>query len=270
PVGSIRFLAGSAIPSGYVKANGALLNRSSYPRLWAYAAGSGNLVTEAAWQAGNSAAWSSGDGSATFRLPDLRGEFLRIWDDSRGVDSGRALSAPQSDQNKEHNHGASAGNNNANHYHGVAGNTGNESASHNHGVSGQTGNDDTEHTHSGTTGSDSVEHTHEVPGQGWAGGAGSPVTDRFSQGTNNGGGFTLPTGGRSAAHQHPFTTGGRSAYHKHPVSLTSGNESATHQHPVSLNSGNESAVHQHPITVNNAGGTEARPRNAALAAFIKY
>lgn len=30
-------------------------------------------------------------------LPELRGEFLRIWDDGRGVDSGRALMSAQSD-----------------------------------------------------------------------------------------------------------------------------------------------------------------------------
>lgn len=36
-----------------------------------------------------------GDGSTTFNLPDLRGEFLRGWDDSRGVDSGRAFGTAQ-------------------------------------------------------------------------------------------------------------------------------------------------------------------------------
>ena len=36
-----------------------------------------------------------GDGATTFNLPDLRGEFLRGWDDSRGVDSGRAFGSAQ-------------------------------------------------------------------------------------------------------------------------------------------------------------------------------
>lgn len=30
-------------------------------------------------------------------IPDMRGEFLRIWDDGRGVDSGRALLSAQGD-----------------------------------------------------------------------------------------------------------------------------------------------------------------------------
>ncbi|GKW40685.1 hypothetical protein PEC301879_05440 [Pectobacterium carotovorum subsp. carotovorum] len=38
-------------------------------------------------------------------LPDLRGEFVRGWDDGRGVDSGRALLSLQSDEFKSHAHG---------------------------------------------------------------------------------------------------------------------------------------------------------------------
>ena len=39
--------------------------------------------------------FGAGDGSTTFNLPDLRGEFLRGWDDSRGVDAGRAFASAQ-------------------------------------------------------------------------------------------------------------------------------------------------------------------------------
>ena len=46
-----------------------------------------------------------GDGSSTFNVPDLRGEFVRGWDDSRGVDSGRSFGSSQSSQNLQHNHG---------------------------------------------------------------------------------------------------------------------------------------------------------------------
>lgn len=31
------------------------------------------------------------------KLPEMRGEFIRIWDDGRGVDSGRALLSTQGD-----------------------------------------------------------------------------------------------------------------------------------------------------------------------------
>lgn len=38
-----------------------------------------------------------GDGSMTFNLPDLRGEFIRGWDDGRGIDSDRAFGSVQLD-----------------------------------------------------------------------------------------------------------------------------------------------------------------------------
>jgi microcystin-dependent protein len=38
-----------------------------------------------------STVYGSGDGSTTFNLPDLRGEFIRSMDVGRGVDSGRFL-----------------------------------------------------------------------------------------------------------------------------------------------------------------------------------
>ncbi|AUO63868.1 hypothetical protein WM46_03360 [Citrobacter freundii complex sp. CFNIH2] len=34
-------------------------------------------------------------------IPEMRGEFLRIWDDGRGVDSGRALLSAQGDAMRE-------------------------------------------------------------------------------------------------------------------------------------------------------------------------
>ncbi|MGL5699133.1 MAG: phage tail protein [Kluyvera sp.] len=37
-------------------------------------------------------------------VPDLRGEFIRGWDNGRGVDSGRALLSLQMDEVKEHKH----------------------------------------------------------------------------------------------------------------------------------------------------------------------
>ncbi|MEP9343823.1 phage tail protein [Enterobacter roggenkampii] len=51
-------------------------------------------------------------------LTEARGEFLRIWDDGRGVDSGRALLSAQSDDFKTHEHrflgsGGSSGSNNS-------------------------------------------------------------------------------------------------------------------------------------------------------------
>ncbi|AEI76704.1 phage tail protein [Cupriavidus necator N-1] len=55
--------------------------------------------------------FGAGDGSTTFNLPELRGEFLRGWDDGRGVDAGRAFGSAQASQNLEHTHGNGAGSN---------------------------------------------------------------------------------------------------------------------------------------------------------------
>ncbi|MBR0741239.1 tail fiber protein [Bradyrhizobium liaoningense] len=104
PVGAVMSFATTAAPPGYLKLNGALLTRASYPALWAHANASGNVVTEASWSGGNTGAFSSGDLSTTFRLPDGRGEFFRAYDDSRGVDSGRVLGSRQSDLLKDHTH----------------------------------------------------------------------------------------------------------------------------------------------------------------------
>ncbi|MCV5497361.1 phage tail protein, partial [Escherichia coli] len=37
-------------------------------------------------------------------LPDARGDFIRIWDDGRGVDRGRTLLSAQADDFKMHEH----------------------------------------------------------------------------------------------------------------------------------------------------------------------
>jgi hypothetical protein len=61
----------STPPTGWLKCNGASFNTTTYPLL--------------------AKAYPSGV------LPDLRGEFIRGWDDGRGVDTGRSLLSAQSD-----------------------------------------------------------------------------------------------------------------------------------------------------------------------------
>lgn len=86
--GQIAFFAISTPPTGWLKANGALVSRTTYAGLFAVIG----------------TTYGSGDGSTTFALPDLRGEFLRAWDDGRGVDSARAFASAQSSQNLAHTH----------------------------------------------------------------------------------------------------------------------------------------------------------------------
>lgn len=107
-VGSTILFNGTFAPTGYVKENGALLSRVTYANLWDFANTSGNIVAEADWAA-NTGAFSTGDLATTFRLPDARGEFLRMWDNGRGVDSGRSMAQGQADANKAHTHTVSGG-----------------------------------------------------------------------------------------------------------------------------------------------------------------
>ena len=54
--------------------------------------------------------FGAGDGSTTFNLPDLRGEFVRGWDDGRGIDAGRTFGSAQLDAYQAHTHQAGSGN----------------------------------------------------------------------------------------------------------------------------------------------------------------
>lgn len=103
PAGAVMQFAGNVAPSGWIKANGAEISRVTYAGLWAWAQASGNLAaSEGLKQAGQ---FGPGNGSTTFTIPDLRGEFVRGWDDSRGVDSGRGIGSAQSQNYQSHGHG---------------------------------------------------------------------------------------------------------------------------------------------------------------------
>lgn len=92
--GQIIWTSGNAPLTGTLKLNGALVSRTTFAALWSFAQSSGAIVTDAQWTNNANGLWGSfsqGDGSTTFRLPDYRGEFLRNFDDGRGVDTGRNL-----------------------------------------------------------------------------------------------------------------------------------------------------------------------------------
>ena len=90
PVGSVFNLATTTVPSGYLECNGAAVSRSTYAALFATI----------------STTWGSGNGSSTFNVPDLRGQFVRGWANTKTNtgDDGRGFASTQSDQNKSHNH----------------------------------------------------------------------------------------------------------------------------------------------------------------------
>jgi phage-related tail fiber protein len=88
PSGTVIYVAQNTAPTGYIKANGAAVSRTTYASLFT-AIGT---------------TFGSGDGSTTFNVPDLRGEFVRGWDDSRGIDSGRSFGTAQTDAFQGHYH----------------------------------------------------------------------------------------------------------------------------------------------------------------------
>mgnify|MGYP001598636208 CR=1 FL=1 len=88
PSGAVMAFARSTAPAGWLNCDGAAISRTTFANLF-----SAIGVT-----------YGAGDGSTTFNVPDLRGEFVRGWDDGRGVDADRAIGTAQADLLKSHTH----------------------------------------------------------------------------------------------------------------------------------------------------------------------
>ncbi|MGL6646721.1 hypothetical protein ACSZOH_15925 [Aeromonas caviae] len=82
--------------AGYIKSGVQNLSRVTYAALRAWAIHNGLMVAPGVWAAGTIKCADNADGT-TFRIYDVRGEFLRAWDDGRGVDSGRTVGGAQGD-----------------------------------------------------------------------------------------------------------------------------------------------------------------------------
>jgi phage-related tail fiber protein len=91
PAGSVIYFAGPDAPIGFLIADGRTLSRTAYADLF------NNIGT---WH-------GAGDGTTTFRIPDLRGEFIRGIDNTRGIDVNRAFASEQLDQFETHKHNIS-------------------------------------------------------------------------------------------------------------------------------------------------------------------
>ena len=85
--GDFKAIAHTTIPTGWLECNGASLLRAGYPALFA-AIG---------------VIYGSADGTH-FTLPDTRGEFIRGFDNGRGIDTGRTIGSAQADDLKAHTH----------------------------------------------------------------------------------------------------------------------------------------------------------------------
>ena len=73
PVGEVITFAGAASPIGFLLCDGSAVDRTTYADLFAVI---GTI-------------YGTGNGTTTFNLPDLRGEFIRGLDAGRGADAGR-------------------------------------------------------------------------------------------------------------------------------------------------------------------------------------
>lgn len=93
PTGTIAYFSLASAPDGWIKANGATISRTTYDKLFT-AIGT---------------TYGAGDGSTTFVLPDLRGEFIRSLDDGAGVDTGRGLGTTQAASVESHQHNLASG-----------------------------------------------------------------------------------------------------------------------------------------------------------------
>lgn len=88
PVSTVLPFATTNIPDSFLECNGAAISRTAYSKLFA-AIGT---------------TFGVGDGSTTFNIPDLRGEFIRGWDNGKGLDIGRTFGSKQIDSFKSHAH----------------------------------------------------------------------------------------------------------------------------------------------------------------------
>lgn len=79
PIGSVTALASTMAPAGWLVCDGAEVSRTNYADLF-------GVIGET---------FGAGDGTTTFKLPDLRGEFIRGLDSGRGADADRNLGSSQ-------------------------------------------------------------------------------------------------------------------------------------------------------------------------------
>ncbi|MGB0695360.1 MAG: phage tail protein [Rhodospirillaceae bacterium] len=88
PAGAVQAFAAVNPPDGWLVADGSPISRAVYADLFAVIG----------------TTWGAGDGSTTFNIPDLRGQFLRGVDLGRGLDAGRTIGTNQTDAFQGHHH----------------------------------------------------------------------------------------------------------------------------------------------------------------------
>jgi microcystin-dependent protein len=93
PTGTVLAMASPSVPVGFLECNGATVSRTTYSALF-------SLI---------GTTYGAGDSSTTFVLPDLRGAFVRGWDNGRTIDNARTFANTQTQAPSGHTHNPGAG-----------------------------------------------------------------------------------------------------------------------------------------------------------------
>jgi microcystin-dependent protein len=271
-VGQVSAFACAHAPAGWLVADGASLQRSDYPELWTFAQSSGNLALAETDKALGQ--FGPGNGTTSFSLPDLRGEFIRALSPERGMGSSEA------DSIKSHTHsGATA--DAGEHKHpitidkqGLHSHSGTTADAGHHAHTGVT-NGAGYHNHSGHTSYDGL-HNHNLSAMGKDGINGNSNVYGWEEKLRDVPSYHISHNTTLAGnHRHVLSISG-SGNHQHSLAInTNGNHrhavdtlaSGEHQHNASIL---EAGQHHHSLIIDHTGGHETRPRNIALLMCIKY
>jgi microcystin-dependent protein len=153
PPGMISAFGGAVAPTGYLLCDGSAVSRTTYAALFSV------IGTN----------YGAGDGSSTFNLPDLRGQFLRGVDGSAGVDPDKASrTALKSGGNSGNNVGSAQACATKKPTTPLTGSTGNDSPDHAHSISVSSGYGEWSFLGGGSwgaggsSGGATARHTHTV------------------------------------------------------------------------------------------------------------
>jgi microcystin-dependent protein len=216
PIGSIAAYAGSTPPEGWLECNGAAVSKTTYYELYAVIGTTFNTGSETATE---------------FRLPDLRGQFLRGWDNGKGIDTGRTLGSTQTEETKSHAHGIT-------------------DSGHNHVLT------ENNHTHVLTD----PGHTHKYV-----------TTDMSAVNSSllSPHGISQVTGANTVIKQLAFEIGYESSQTS-GANVWNTSNSVTNMTIGSAKTNVSIASTTTNITINSTGGAETRPTNVAAMYIIKY
>jgi microcystin-dependent protein len=106
PAGAIMPFARSTAPSGWLACDGAEVAIATYGALATaiYVGDGDNADADLVYGFKTNGSGTRSTTGTHIKLPDLRGEFIRGWDNSRGIDSSRKNRSFQADELKSHTH----------------------------------------------------------------------------------------------------------------------------------------------------------------------